>query len=300
MKTRLLLLACVCVWGWTFVATRICLEVLRPIDVVGLRFAIGLPILAAAVRLKRIPLRFTRPETVRLGAGAAVLAAHFLIQAVALRLTSATHTGWIIAITPLVIAVASFVFLREPIGRMEVVGIALATAGVLLLVSGGLPARLGWLRNWGDALVFLSAHTWALYTLVTRDVSRVRHPLAVTLVVLTPLTVVSIPAAALGSHLELRSLLAPRPLLALLFLGILGTAAQWGWQEGVARLGAARSGVYLYLEPVATTVLAVPLLGEGYGAATAIGGLMILGGVWWAEKGGSAGFRALPARFRSR
>ncbi len=285
MKVRLLLLGCVCVWGWTFVATRICLEVLRPIEVVGLRFLIGLPILLGIVLLKRIPVQFSLSEAVRLGMGAGILTVHFLIQAVALGVTSATHTGWIIAVTPLVIALASFVVLREPIGRKEVLGIAVATLGVLLLVSGGRLARLEWLRNWGDGLVLVSAHTWAFYTIATRDLSRARHPLAVTLLVFTPLTVVCALGMALTSRLPVPGLLAPRPLAALLFLGILGTAAQWGWQEGVARLGAARAGLYLYLEPIATTALAVPLLGESYGVTTAVGGLMILGGVWWAEKG---------------
>jgi drug/metabolite transporter (DMT)-like permease len=286
MKVRLLLLGCVCVWGWTFVATRICLEWLRPIDVVALRFLIGLPILLAIVQLERIPLGITRREGLRVGVGAGILTVHFLMQAVALRATSATHTGWIIAVSPLVIALASFLFLREPIGRKEVVGIVLATLGVLLLVSGGRLGRLEWLRNWGDGLALLSTLTWAIYTIATRDLSRARHPLAVTLWVFAPLTLICTLVMALTSRPSLGRLLAtPRPLVALLFLGILGTAAQWGWQEGVARLGAARAGLFLYLEPLATTALAVPLLGESYGAAAAVGGLMILGGVWWAQRG---------------
>jgi len=40
----------------------------------------------------------------------------------------------------------------------------------------------------------------------------------------------------------------------------------------------------LYLEPVATTALAVPLLGENFGTFTAIGGLLVMFGVWWASK----------------
>ena len=107
MKVRLLLLGCVCVWGWTFVATRICLEILRPIDVVALRFLVGLPILLAIVQRERIPLGITRREALRVGLGAGILTVHFLMQAVALRVTSATHTGWIIAVSPLVIALAS-------------------------------------------------------------------------------------------------------------------------------------------------------------------------------------------------
>ncbi len=66
---------------------------------------------------------------------------------------------------------------------------------------------------------------------------------------------------------------------------MLGTLAQWFWQLGVARLGAARAGIFVYLEPLATTALAVPLLGETFGVATAVGGALLLLGVWHAERG---------------
>jgi drug/metabolite transporter (DMT)-like permease len=74
--------------------------------------------------------------------------------------------------------------------------------------------------------------------------------------------------------------------LALLYLGVVGMAvAHWFWQVGVARVGAAEAGIALYLEPVATTALAVPLLGESFGPATAAGGLLVLAGVWFAQAG---------------
>jgi drug/metabolite transporter (DMT)-like permease len=86
--------------------------------------------------------------------------------------------------------------------------------------------------------------------------------------------------AAIGDFAAVRSL-SPRGLAALLYLAIPGQAlGQWFWQEGVARLGAARAGVYLYLEPLATLALAVPLLGEHVTLWTGLGGALILAGVY--------------------
>ena len=59
--------------------------------------------------------------------------------------------------------------------------------------------------------------------------------------------------------------------------------AHWFWQIGVSKVGAARAGVFLYLEPLATTALAVPYLGEPFGMATLIGGGLVLCGVWIAQ-----------------
>ncbi len=63
----------------------------------------------------------------------------------------------------------------------------------------------------------------------------------------------------------------------------MATLAHWLWQLGVARIGAARAGLFLYLEPLATTALAVPYLGEPFGWSTGLGGLLVLLGVSLAE-----------------
>jgi drug/metabolite transporter (DMT)-like permease len=181
-------------------------------------------------------------------------------------------------------AVLSFLILKEKIGQKEIIGILVATLGILLLVSKGNFASIGWLSSTGDWLILLSAHTWALYTVVTRNLSRERHPLAVTFVVFTPVCVICLANMIATSRVATVTSLPLEPVIALVFLGILGTAAQWFWQEGVARLGAAKAGIFLYLEPLATTVLAVPLLKEQFGVLTAVGGLLVLGGVWWAQR----------------
>jgi drug/metabolite transporter (DMT)-like permease len=58
------------------------------------------------------------------------------------------------------------------------------------------------------------------------------------------------------------------------------------WQEGVSRLGAARAGLYLYLEPLATLGLAVPLLDEPFGPVAALGGALVLAGVAIGQRDG--------------
>jgi drug/metabolite transporter (DMT)-like permease len=215
--------------------------------------------------------------------------AHFLVQIEGLATTTATNTGWIIAVSPLALALLSVLFLGEGIGRSGVAGIAIATLGIALLVSGGRPAELDWLRSRGDWLVLASAHTLALYTLVTRDLVRRRPPLAVTLTILLIAGVLTAVVATSRAQVVALPALSPRGVAALLYLAIPGLAlGQWLWQEGVARLGAARAGLYLYLEPLATTALAVPLLDEPFGPATATGGALVIAGVFTAQRLGPA------------
>lgn len=285
MLPRLLLLSAVVLWGWTFVATKILVAELGPVEVLGLRLAIGVPFLGGLLLVRRVPLRFAAADVRPILLGGGILTVHFLVQIAGLETTTATNTGWIISVSPLALAVLSFFLLGERIGWSGVAGIAVATAGVLLLVSRGDVADLGWLRSAGDWLVLASAHTWALYTVATRDLARRRHPLAVTFAIL--LVAGALTAVVFAASADLAGIrsLSPRGLAALLYLAIPGLAlGQWFWQEGVARLGAARAGLYLYLEPLATLALAVPLLGEPFGPFIAVGGSLVLAGVYVGQR----------------
>jgi drug/metabolite transporter (DMT)-like permease len=282
---RLLLLTAVVIWGWTFVATKILVAEIGPVEVFALRLAIGVPFLGGVLLARRVPLRFARGDVAPLLLGGAVFTLHFLIQVAGLMTTTATNTAWIITVSPLALAVLSFFFLRERIGWSGVAGIAVATTGILILVSRGHLTDLQWLQSTGDWLVLASAHTWAIYTVVTRDLLRRRHPLVVAFAILFIAAVFTgILFAASADLLRVRSL-SPRGIVALLYLAIPGLAlGQWFWQEGVAKLGATRAGVYLYLEPLATLVLAVPLLNEPFGPFVALGGGLVLAGVYVGQR----------------
>lgn len=278
-----LLLACV-IFGWTFVATKICLQYLKPIELLGLRFLVALPVLFALLKAKRVRMTLThRGRDLLLGA--VLFALHFLIQVTGMQSTTATNTGWIVTVSPLAIALLAHAFLGERLTRYTLAGIGVATAGILLLVSRGDFRHLGWLKSVGDWLVLTSAFTWALFTIVIRNVSREKSPLFVTFAMVLPVTGVALTAMALGSSWSRLSHLPAEAVLSLLFLGIVGTAvAHWFFQEGLARVGATEAGTYLFIEPLATTLLAVPYLGESFGRSTGVGGVMVVLGVWLAQQ----------------
>jgi drug/metabolite transporter (DMT)-like permease len=108
--------------------------------------------------------------------------------------------------------------------------------------------------------------------------------MTVTLAVFLPVTLLCLLYVIVLGDIRTIVTLPPEPLIALFFLGVLGTLTQWFWQIGIANIGAARAGIFLYLEPVATTSLAVPLLHESAGIFTIVGGLLVLAGVWWSQR----------------
>ncbi|MFH1375018.1 MAG: DMT family transporter [bacterium] len=286
--TRTLLVLTVSMWGFSFVATKICLEYMSPLEVIGLRYLMALPVLLLVILIKRVRLERIKGYHLRnvlLASG--VFAAHYLFQVIGMQYTTATNTSWLIATTPLIIVVLAFLFLKERITRRVVAGVVVATIGILLLVSKGKLTDLQWIQSTGDWLVLASSFTWAIYTLLVRDTARCFNPLLVSFAVVAFSAVVIVPAMVATANWNKLVHLPAEPVVALVFLGVVCLAlAYWFWQEGVARLGAAQAGIFLYLEPLAATALAVPYLHEPFGPFTAIGGLLVLAGVYLAERKG--------------
>jgi drug/metabolite transporter (DMT)-like permease len=284
MVAHLLLLFCAAVWGSTFVATKICMVYLKPIEIVGMRFLIGLLLLGLILRLKKMPFGFNCSDARPIALGAILVALHFLVQVFALQFTSATNTAWIIAITPLVMAFLSYFVLKEALSRLAWLGVGVSSLGVLLLVSKGDLRNLSWLQSKGDWIILGTTFTWALFTIVIRNLSSRRRSLAITFVVYLPLTLFCLMYMSATDGFSRLSSMSPMAWVAIWLLGVFGTITQWFWLIGVSKVGAARAGTYLYLEPLATTALAIPLLQERFSILTLAGGLCVTAGVWLANQ----------------
>jgi len=286
--TNILLFLAVTFWGLSFIGTKMALEYLSPTEIIAVRLLLGTPILAGVLRAKNLRFGFRKSDIAALIVASIVLGVHFVIQALGLIYTTATNTAWLIATIPVFIAAASYIFLKEKLNTRKITGIVIATAGVILLVSRGDPGNLDWLKSAGDWIILSSCITWTVYTIITRNMTRIYNPLTVsTALLLIPaagliiLTLITTPLSKFYN-------LPPNIIIVLLILGIfcLGLA-HWFWLEGLSKKGAAETGVFLYFEPIVTTVAAIPLLGEKLSVPAIIGAVLILSGVYLVEKNSS-------------
>src|SRR6266850_648201 len=156
-------------WGASFVATKIALRELTPVALVWARFALGIPVLGLFVlgrRQLRPMERRNFPYFLLLGFLGITL--HQWLQSNGLVTSQATTTGWMVATTPLFIAVLGWLFLRERLGPKGIAGIMIAAAGVLLVVARGDPGAIvvGRLGAPGDVLIMVSAVNWAVFSVI--------------------------------------------------------------------------------------------------------------------------------------
>ncbi len=279
----------VVIWGGTFIATKIALQEVSPATVVWIRFTIGVMILGAAVLLRKqfvIPDRKSLLNLALLGFIGVTF--HQWLQATGLQTARATTTAWIVASTPVFIAMLGWLALKEKLGWARVSGIVLAALGVLLIVSKGnlLALFAGQEGTIGDLLVLISAPNWAVFSVLSRR-ELARHPAArmMFFVMFFGWLFTNIWLFGLGPGLSEIPHLDTEGWAAILILGVLGSGLAYiAYYDALQVLPASQLGAFLNIEPVVTTLLAAAMIGEHITWITALGSAVILFGVWLVNK----------------
>jgi len=273
-------------WGFSYIAIKVVLAELEPVEMISIRFLLAVPVLYIIIRKKKLS-PWPKAMHGKLVIAAGVIFMHFWVMAVGMKETSASNTAWILTTAPIFIALLSRTYLKEPFTGWQWVGLLLACSGVLFLTYNGDMANLKWINSRGDFIVLGSCVTWAFYTVGTREIALKVNPLVATFCMTAIAGLVFIPYTLLTSNLDKFISLKPVTFISLAFLGIFSLAiAFWLWSEGLSRANAAEVGVWLYVEPLITVIGASILLHEPITLWLALGALLISLGVYVAEKYG--------------
>ena len=278
----------VTVWGASFIATKVALRDVSPVTVVWLRFGIGVLILGAAVAVRRqFALLSAGQQATFALLGFLGVTFHQWLQSTGLVTSQASTTGWIVASTPIFIVLLGWLLLKERLTMANGMGIFLAAAGVLLVVSEGNLALLasGRLSAPGDVLILLSAPNWAIFSVLSRRGLR-NHPAArmMLYVMAYGWLFSSLLFFARSNLAEIGQLSAPG-WLGIAFLGIFCSGLAYiFWYDALQEIPAAQVGAFLYLEPLVAVLVAALVLQEAFYWASLLGGAAILSGVWLANR----------------
>lgn len=262
---------------------RAAAEAVPPIDLAFWRWtaasAIMLPFSLAAVRRHWASIRAGWPRLLLLGSIGMGVCGLFVY--VGLQRTTATNAALLYQSSPVLMLILSAGFAIERVRPTQWLGVAVALAGVFVILTRGEPSALLDFRfETGDLWVMGSAGGWAVYSMLLPRFAP-RLPTIVLFqacavagaVCLMPLEVGAI---ALGASADW-SLRAAASVLGLaIFSSILAYTC---FQRGLAVLGPARAGPFMYLMPVWTAMIAWAFLGESFEYFHAVGLALILPGV---------------------
>jgi drug/metabolite transporter (DMT)-like permease len=268
IKAILKALFAVTVWGASFVATKISLQYVSPATVVWLRFAMGVIILGLAVRLSN---QFSLPQGKDWGYFAILgflgITLHQWLQSTGLVTAQATTTGWIIASTPIFMALLGLIILKEHLVWYQTAGIILAAFGVLLVVTkGDLSAvTAGNFGTRGDFLVLISAPNWAVFSALSRSGLKKHSSTLMMFYVMSFGWLFTSILFLASSGINQISSIPWDGWIAITFLGVFCSGIAYiFWYDALRVLPVAQTGAFLYLEPIITVIVATLFLRSCY------------------------------------
>ena len=190
----------------------------------------------------------------------------------------------IMAAIPAVVALLSWVFLRERIGPRVLAGVACAGAGIALLALSGhgdlKPAGANSHEFWGNLLVFGAVLCEACYAVIGKKLTGSLGPKRITALInlwgfaLMP---------PMGLYQALRfdfSIVSWSMWVLLLFYAMAASVwTVWLWMTGLKSVPAAQAGVFTVMLPVTAALVGVLVLGEPVSAWQGVAFALALLGV---------------------
>lgn len=212
-------------------------------------------------------------------------------------MTSAVSAGVIMASIPAVIAVMSWIFLKERIGPRIWAAVACGALGIGLLslaksphAGAGQVPESAWL---GNLLVFGAVLCEASYAVIGKKLTDVLSPKRISAIInlwgfalMTPLGLY----AALGFDF---APVGQGMWLLLVFYGLAASVwTVWLWMTGLKSVPAAQAGVFTVMLPVSAALVGVVVLGEALTGVQAVAFALSLAGILLAtlpqQRAGSA------------
>jgi drug/metabolite transporter (DMT)-like permease len=176
---------------------------------------------------------------------------------------------------PLLVAFAGWVFLKDSLPVMSILGLIFGMVGVVIIMSSRINSGIDF---YGVTFCIIAAIALTVATLSIKSMSSGENLLMVVglqmLVGAVPLTIASALTETL--HINVTAGLITAFIYTTLAPGLLAT---WIWFKLVARIGATRAATFHFLNPLIGVTIAAIVLGESLSQYDIIGVIVIMVGI---------------------
>ncbi|MCD6293251.1 MAG: DMT family transporter [Deltaproteobacteria bacterium] len=195
--------------------------------------------------------------------------------------TTVALNGFLIQSTmPILIMLLSFFLFRDKISHLQGVGVALSLTGVVIVIArGDIEVLRSLSLNRGDVLIFIAAVGYSVYSVLLRQRPTL-HPLSFIAFTFVAGTLMLLPLY-LWETFTVRALTLNGPtLLTVAYVSIFPSIVSYFcYNRGIELIGANRAGLFIHLNPVFGTIMAVLFLGETLFWFHGVGIVMIFIGI---------------------
>ena len=192
-----------------------------------------------------------------------------------------------ISTIPVMIIFFCWVFKIEKANFYQILGVFFSLMGVVVIVTNANISKLLNLNfNKGDLWMVVAMFSWAMYSALLRkkkfklsQISLLQTIISAGLILLLPAYLIEM---ALGYKVDIHL-----PFILTLTYVVLfpGLASFFFWIKGISIIGSNRSGIFLHLMPIFSTIMAMFIFKEKFMIFHLIGAISIITGIILSSKG---------------
>ena len=286
-QAYLLLILTTLMWGGNAIAGRLAIGEVSPMVLTCLRWvfvvAVMMPLVGRQILSEWSKIGSRWAFTILMGTFG-FTAFNGLFYAAAHHTTAVNLTIFQGAI-PVLVLLGTVLFFGARVIPLQILGMIVTILGVVLVsVKADLEILKTLSLNIGDVWMLIACVFYAGYTLGLRH--RPNIPGLVFFAAMAMVAFISsLPLIGLEIARGTAQFPTPKGWLILLYVAVMPSLlSQIFYMRGVELIGPARAGLFVNLVPVFGALLAVLLLGEPFAYYHALGLVLVLGGIWLAER----------------
>ena len=280
-RAHLSLLVVVVIWAGSFSVIKALLDDgVAAGDIAILRYAIAAPGFAYILwRARGLP-GLTRADALRVAAaGLLIVVGYHMFLNVGERYTTSGIAALVVALAPGMTMLLAFALGLDRVSTRRIVGLAVAFAGVAIVVALGSGSELSFDNAKGPLVVLGAPLAFALYNVILKPLLG-RYDLLALTAATSLVGIVGLLPFARGSTVETVVDATPSEALLLLYLGVLATLLGYIiWNIGLKGLGPTRAVTYAYAIPPLAVAFGALFLDETVTIWLALGGTLVVGGI---------------------
>ncbi|WP_249931212.1 DMT family transporter [Ramlibacter sp. 2FC] len=287
------LIAAMAVWGLNVAAVKALTQSFDPTTLAAVRMAVACAALTGLVMWKRCALASYsgRQFAAVVICGVLMVYLNQILFAEGLLRSTATNGALIMALSPLVSAVLAATAFGERLTLQRMCGVVLGFAGVAAVVLSHPGAGLS-RAGVGDLMLVGAVVSFASGGAIVQRLTQQFHPLAISWSIYMVGASLLIGQTVLEGAAFSWSALFPGwwAWALVLFSGVMATAvSNLIWNGAIARIGVARTAVFLYWVPVFGVAFAALFLGERLTLWHFVGFSAVMGGTYLGSRRQAAG-----------
>ena len=270
------------IWGAALPIYKWTLEIVPPFTFAFLRFFIASIIIFPFVYKK---FKFSSRE-IPLLVFSSIISITFQIPLLffGLTLSPSINAPIIISSGPIILIASSFIFFREKISKKLLLGTLISLSGVLVIIlNPALKEGFG-TDVLGNFFVFLATICGVIQALVFKKLLKNNSPLLLVFLIFVIGSITLIPE----TFIEFKNLglfaINFQSLTGIAYAAILSSVSGYFlYMYGLKHINVSEIGIFSYVDPIATILIAVPLLNEVITQSYAIAAILVFLGIYVAE-----------------